>query len=66
MLIFKLTTVNLYSIKEHQNVLKTTLKRSNNMKDKDFNRLVEGAKQFAQIKRGELKPSRVFKFTAIE
>ena len=36
------------------------------MKDKDFNRLVEGVKQFVQIKRGEMKPSRVFEFTALD
>ena len=34
------------------------------MKDKDFNRLVEGVKQFVQIKSVEIKPSRVFEFTA--
>lgn len=36
------------------------------MKDKDFNRLVEGVKQFIQIKRGEMNPSRAFEFTAID
>lgn len=36
------------------------------MKAKDFNKLVEGVKQFVQIKRGEIKPSRVFEFTALD
>ncbi|GAB1355796.1 MAG TPA: NadS family protein [Candidatus Rifleibacterium sp.] len=36
------------------------------MKNKDFNRLIEGVKQFVQIKRGEMKPSRVFEFTALD
>ncbi len=36
------------------------------MKDKDFNRLVKGVKQFVQIKRCEMKPSRVFEFTALD
>lgn len=44
--------------------IEVACKRSIKMKDKDFNRLVEGVKQFVQIKRGEIKPSRVFEFTA--
>ena len=36
------------------------------MKNKDFNKLVEGVKQFAQIKRGVMKSSRVFEFTALD
>lgn len=36
------------------------------MKDKDFNRLVEGVKQFVQIKHGEMKPSREFEPTALD
>lgn len=36
------------------------------MKDKDFNRLVEGVKQFIRIKRGEIKPARVFELTALD
>lgn len=40
-----------------------TFKRSENMKDKDFNRLVESVKQLVQIKCGEMKTSRVFEFT---
>ena len=36
------------------------------MKDKDFNRLVEGVNQFDQIKRGKMEPSRVFEFTALD
>jgi DNA-binding transcriptional regulator YiaG len=36
------------------------------VKDKDFNRFVEGVKQFVQIKRSEMKSSRVFEFTALD
>lgn len=32
--------------------------RRNNMKDKDFNRLVEGVKQFAQIRRNEIRAAK--------
>ena len=36
------------------------------MKTKDFNRLVEGIKQFVKVKNGEMQPSRVFDFTALD
>ncbi len=36
------------------------------MKAKDFNRLVEGVKQFVKIKKGDMKPSRIFEFTALD
>ncbi len=32
----------------------------------NFNRLVDSVKQFVQIKRGEMKPSRVFEFNALD
>ena len=36
------------------------------MKAKDFDRLVEGVKQFVRVKNGDMKPSRVFEFTALD
>lgn len=36
------------------------------MKAKHFDRLVESVKQFVKIKNGELEPSRVFEFTALD
>lgn len=36
------------------------------MKEQDFTMLVESIKQAGQIKRGELKPSRVFEFTPLD
>jgi putative transcriptional regulator len=36
------------------------------MKPKDFDRLIDGVKQFVKIKAGEMKPSRTFEFSALD
>ncbi|MBF0501136.1 MAG: helix-turn-helix domain-containing protein [Candidatus Riflebacteria bacterium] len=36
------------------------------MESKLFDRLAEGVEQFVKVRRGEMKPSRVFEFTALD
>jgi len=36
------------------------------MRDKDFNNLVRSVKQAGKIRRGEIKPARVFQFSPVD